>query len=519
MTVPEIRDLLNLLRALADPLDDLAMAGLLRSPAFALTDAALYQLRYAGGEKTSYWLALQGDLSMLAGGDRERAQRALDILTRLLPQVDRTPVAELLKHLVDETDYRAILATAGGGSGGRLWRNLDKLLADAQASGQINVRDFLDYLATLSDAGAREGEAPAEAQGAVRLMTIHKSKGLQFPIVVLADAGRKDVNRGDQVSLLPETGLAIKLSPPPLLYHLASELDKDQDKSEAARVLYVALTRAEEKLIISGHATGEKFRADGWMQAILGLVPVDLAELAGNPGIAQEVLTPGGFVVRCLVGAGEVSAGAQEQAQFTAETAANSPLYRPLVQARPVSETHDEPEEERTWRATGTGAQVPPGVVGQLVHKAIERWVFPDDPRLVPLLERTILGLGISSEDQRVAAVKRSLELLGRLRVHPLWEEIDQASVRYHEVPYLRQPGDYTETGYIDLLFKSTEGWQVVDFKTDVIRDEQGLQKLVETYRRQMQRYAGAVQGLLGEPAGVKICFLDDRGRVRVVGL
>ena len=116
----------------------------------------------------------------------------VQVLNELLPLVDRVPVAELLKGLIDITDYRAILAADDlSGSSGRLWRNLDKLVGDAQTSGQVNVRDFLQYLATLSDAGAREGEAPVEAYGAVRLMTIHRSKGLEFPVVVLADAGRR----------------------------------------------------------------------------------------------------------------------------------------------------------------------------------------------------------------------------------------------------------------------------------------------------------------------------------------
>ena len=170
---PEIRDVLNLLRALADPADNLALAGLLRSPAFGLSDAALYLLRVQNGQKLTFLNALRGDLSMLSLEDRANALRARQTLEMLLPFVDRIPVAELLKRLIDATNYRAILATDNvTGAGGRLWRNLDKLLGDAQSSQQVNVRDFLEYLGTINDAGAREGEAPAEAQGAVRLMTI-----------------------------------------------------------------------------------------------------------------------------------------------------------------------------------------------------------------------------------------------------------------------------------------------------------------------------------------------------------
>ena len=245
----EIRDVLNLLRALSDPQDDLAMAGLLRSPAFGLSDAALYLLRKQGKETIPYWQALQRDITMLDAPDQERAQRTVELLNHLLPQVDRIEVAELLKQLVDATDYRAILAAEGESSaGGRLWRNLDKLIADAQTSGHVNVRDFLDYLTTLSDAGARESEAPADAQGAIRLMTIHKSKGLEFPVVVLADAGRERHTQSDQAYLLPEIGLALQLDPPSMLYRLAKWQDGLQDEFRIAPHLICGFDSRQRKV-------------------------------------------------------------------------------------------------------------------------------------------------------------------------------------------------------------------------------------------------------------------------------
>ena len=153
---PEIRDLINILRALADPLDDLAFAGLLRSPAFGLSDSALFLLRQSG---LPYWEALQADLSVLNTQDCERAHRTLEIVSQLLPLVDRIPVAELLPKIVNATQYRAILAAAdvkdnsqgASTTGGRLWRNLDKLLADALAR-ELRVRNYLDMIETLNGA-------------------------------------------------------------------------------------------------------------------------------------------------------------------------------------------------------------------------------------------------------------------------------------------------------------------------------------------------------------------------------
>ena len=123
----------------------------------------------------------------LAGDPQARAR---ELLGRLSVQVDRVPVAELLKALLDETCYPAVLSTEGS----RLQRNSEKLLADAHASGSIRVNEFLEYVETLNASGAREGESPAEAEGAVRLMTVHRAKGLQFPVVVVADASRASPN-------------------------------------------------------------------------------------------------------------------------------------------------------------------------------------------------------------------------------------------------------------------------------------------------------------------------------------
>jgi len=219
---PEIRDVLNILRALADPTDDLAMAGLLRSPAFGLSDAALYQLRWQDSIPVPFLRSLAGDLSVLSGDDRQRAERAREICCRLSSLVDRVPVAELLQRLVLETDYRAILALDDRpGSGGRLWRNLDKLISDARSGRQVLVRDFLDYIAQLNDISAREGEAPAEAHGSVRLMTIHRAKGLEFPTVVLADAARRPRASEEVCLLLPEFGLTFESGKPVLLTRLA----------------------------------------------------------------------------------------------------------------------------------------------------------------------------------------------------------------------------------------------------------------------------------------------------------
>jgi ATP-dependent helicase/nuclease subunit A len=521
---PEVRDVLNVLSALADPADDLAMAGLLRSPAFGLSDPALYQLRFMSGHEISFWTALQGDLSGLDVQDQQKALRALQILKDLVPRADHEPVAELLKAFVDAVDYRAILAMDNRrGSSGRLWRNLDKLIMDAQDSGQVNVRDFLEYMSTLKDSDAREGEAPSDAQGAVRLMTIHKSKGLEFPVVVLADASRRPVNRGQSLYLLPETGLAIKLDPSPMAYRFAKLIDDDQEVAERGRVLYVALTRAKDKLIINGHLTIKKSaRTEGWMSELSTSLNMDLQHFADHPGEISTYKTVSNHQVQasCFLSEGALPSPVQTDVENNTEELIEIPLFQSLViqDAPPVLDDADE-KVKRIWRATDSILHVPPEVIGTITHKALELWLSVDDIRLIPLLEALSLDAGLATQEQRIEAVRRVRGLIERFCDHPLKGEIDSADERHHEVPYSLINEHRTESGYIDLLYRKADAWHIVDFKTDSIHSSIEQDKLVDLYALQMFRYAKAVHMLLGQVPQLNICFLDSEGKIRVMGI
>jgi ATP-dependent exoDNAse (exonuclease V) beta subunit len=149
-----------------------------------------------------------------------------------------------------------------------------------------------------------------------------------------------------------------------------------------------------------------------------------------------------------------------------------------------------------------------------MVHKAIELWLFPGDPHLFPLLKTAALDAGLAVKVHRDAAVNEAMELLSRLQTHPIRAEIEAAKQVYHELPYTRLAGDHAETGYIDLLYRGDAGWQILDFKTDAIRDADHRAQLVEEYASQLQRYVDVVEGMLGESVTARLCFLDDRGEV-----
>ncbi len=528
---PEIRDLLNILVAVADPADDLALVGLLRSPAFALTDAEIYQLKFAEpstdraeNKKENLWMNLRESPA-------PHHQRAASILDELRTLAGRAPVATVLKRLLDLTSYRAILASAPnpntpGAGGGRILRNVEKLLADAHRSRLVNLSDFLAYIQTLRDVGLREGEAPvdASASGAVQLMTVHKAKGLEFPLTVIADAAYEHRGAGGKVQLAAN-GLLLDLKDDdlhPTAWQLASRLEDDHEEAEGARLLYVAATRAKEKLLVSGHVKRKKdgsltlagwlgkfpflgmaepdafpLNQDGLFAAVYPVSPVDASD---SP---QPVISPKGISV--------------PQARPPQKSDLLEPLALPASVADDKSRLRYVDPPQRVWRVVSRAKRPrgPAWVVGSLVHEALRRWYFPDE-RFEAFLRPLALETGLTDPSEIQATLGEVRRLLERLHAHPLYAEIDAAE-RHHEVPYYL-PGD---TGIIDLLYHTEADWFLVDFKTDELRSDDEARLVIqrEGYDHQVGRYAEAAASRLGVRAKMRLVFLNVKNNLSIFDL
>jgi ATP-dependent exoDNAse (exonuclease V) beta subunit len=147
-------------------------------------------------------------------------------------------------------------------------------------------------------------------------------------------------------------------------------------------------------------------------------------------------------------------------------------------------------------------------------------WRFPRDVECAPLLEAEALSAGLVDPPQRRRAIYEAGKLLGRLREHPLYSQISDAAERHDELPYTQPHGSWgSDSGRIDLLFRASDGWNLIDFKTDALRDETALKAAVEGYRPQMQRYLSATTHFLGETPRAALCFLDAEGGVRLAAV
>jgi ATP-dependent helicase/nuclease subunit A len=520
----------------------LALAGLLRSPAFALSDAALYRLcqaRDQAEQTVSLWDVLRAEPGVLEGEDGQRGQRAGRIIAELSGQVGRTAVADILKGFLDATGYRAALIQTGHV---RAARNVSKLLADAHTSGIVGVGEFLEYLTGLRDAGAREGEARSTAEGAVQIMSIHAAKGLEFPVVIIGDVTSGGGGRAESLLVDAELGPIINLRDEeklaPAVYGLAKARSDDQEEAESDRLLYVAATRAREKLILSGciglKKDGTPSRLGGYLGKLagpecLGLLDVGIPHDEEGAEARRMTLQAGASPVACTIYEPGCAWDARGPAQEEPDHG-QSPIPPPLLMPLPslgerVDERTADQERiplQRVWRVVPAvqRPRAPAWVIGSLVHEALAAWRFPAglDPDFERWGEARARGYGITDAHQIADAVRRTRQLLVRFQAHALFREMDGAERRLHEVPYSLMECERVESGIIDALYQCDGDWTIVEFKTDRIRDQAGLERLLaeEDYVAQAQRYLSATKELLGQPSRFILCLVNYIGTVHI---
>ena len=253
----EVRDLLNCLRAIDDPSDEVSIVAALRSPAFACTDIDLLQFHQA--RRTFNYLSHQGSRQSVEIGVSKVAD-ALEVLRRAHDKRMWTATAALIDGFLRD---RLLMESAIGQPRTReQWRRYRFLVEQARAfaaAGGNSLRSFLEWVQRQADEGARVTETPVPEsdEDAVRIMTVHASKGLEFPVVILTglntgrnarvdrvifDDGNVEVGVGSGNSMFQTAGYEEKV-----------EQEKVLDDHEHVRLLYVATTRARDHLVLSMH--------------------------------------------------------------------------------------------------------------------------------------------------------------------------------------------------------------------------------------------------------------------------
>ena len=286
----QVNDLLAYLRLLHNRYDDEALVTVLAAPLVGVSNDALVLLRRAAGRRPLFCGVEKGLPEGLSERDEQLFRAFRQRYDRLVEFADSSGLERLLEQVVVEHDYD--LAVLAQWDGQRRYANMRKLGRLARSFEDLRGRDvegFVRFVLDQQSVGVRESEAFAEEEGAdaVRLLTIHAAKGLEFNVVVVADAGRdRPAARGEEIICLPDGRFGFGVRDPlsgkrrgAFDYEDVRRAEEEAEEAERLRLYYVAMTRAIDRLIVSGsidrRRAADRHTPIGWVLDRLGSPALD----------------------------------------------------------------------------------------------------------------------------------------------------------------------------------------------------------------------------------------------------
>ncbi len=476
----EVRDLLNILRSIDDPTDQVALVAALRTPAFGCSDVELVRWK-AGGGRWSY--------------DRPGTAaepRVVEAVAALLALHERRQEYSV-PHLIEEIlASRLLRAAAFDNWRPRETRRRYRFVADQARelarSGRPTLHDAVDYLERLANDPVYDAVARDDAgdESCVRVMTIHAAKGLEFPIVMVTGLGRKPRDRPQLIVSDRATGaVELRLSSGFETgdWSALNEREKVMQEAEQVRMLYVALTRARDHLVVGlfRASKGEATDAAALDARLSGRPGVDVVAIDGRPDEMQRVAPQ-----IAVVSADEHRISEEEWIRrrgevLTALSSIRSQTATGLAHAEDEAgltpERGDDVAASRRGRAATS--------LGRAVHAVLQVTDLATGDNLEALAHAQAAAEGIPERAADIASLARAA-----LRT----ETVQRAATLRHwrEVPVGATVDGTAFEGFIDLLYEEPDGTLViVDYKTDAVSSG-GIDARMEKYRLQ-----GAVYALL----------------------
>ncbi len=500
-----VQGLITLLSSLANPDDGVALVGVLRGPCFGLSDPELYRFRKNGGAFR---------LSVPVNDEADRAGSAIRELQEWRNLVRKLPVGAAIEIVLEKSGLlaRAAAASSGGGEAGKLLFALDSIRMSCEAGSTL-----ADAIAELEESlELDESDAPVLEPGrrqAVRVMNIHKAKGLESPVVFLADPVTGPVIRADvrivrsedqtqgYLKITKSVGWDDEVIAQPRGWRSHEETELEFVKAEELRLLYVAATRARETMIVSE-----------WQKPRQGSQPWQkLSEsLTGKESI--QILQTSPPAVPDLPDLSKAARDAAAASRNARRHQMEMPGFEPFAVSSLAAHgdwghiTEEESQSGRNW--------------GTLIHGLLEYAAVNLDSTAHDL--EAYARWMISEQGFDPHDLGPAVEAISQVRRSRFWETVRSASARLVEVPVSSiVPGETRRLarGIIDIALQCEDGWHIVDYKTDLAKSEQ----LVEIYADQVKLYAGIWERVTGSRvafAGLycvreQALTMDVRGEVR----
>ena len=521
-----VRDLLLTLRAIDDPSDLLTIVSALRSPLFACGDDDLYRYRRQRGGRFDYSVPPPDDMpadDVVAAG--------LAYLRTLHEARRWTSPSELADRVV--RDRRVLELGGAEGRARDLWRRIRFVLDQARAwtdTTNGTLRQYLAWIRQQTAEGSRVAEAvlPETDDDAVRIMTVHAAKGLEFPVTIVAGLTTRPMYRraGAEVVWPPGQQCMIRIGQTVMSAAFEAHLPVDEQMShdERVRLLYVACTRAQDHLVVSLHRPARRKPADHAGQLTsaellaLGLDDLlpGLPVLAADPEAAHPAAGPEPVPARADSPApvdlapldawrrrreSALAAGGRPRTVAATTLTADG---RPDTSADPGLHKRPRDLDLPPWQKGRYGT-----AIGRAVHGVMQTVDLATGAGRAEAVAAQAAAEGVVGHEAHIDALVRAAlaspsVVAAAARLH--WREL------YVGVPL---GGGRTLEGYVDLLYRRDDGLVVVDYKTGPAAPDVDLAPLVAGYRAQGASYALAVAGATGEPVvDMVFVFLTPTGAV-----
>jgi len=490
----EVNDLTHLLRVIANPRDEISLAAVLRSPLVAVSDEALLGLKAVGDNLGGALMGLGPDTA--AEFDPEDGRKLRDFRDRLRQWRARREYVtfdRLLLEAMDHSGYRPE-------SGARGAANIEKFLAQArEAARRKSLDEFVEEVALVRKSKPREPDAPVDdLANAVKVMTVHSAKGLEFPVVFVAALHKGVKPNLPVVAFSRKYGLGARWRNPAarpsnrpfkhedksdLFQHAMRDEWRQREQEESDRLLYVAMTRAEQHLVLSFSAR------EHWAKDVAERLDLALAEPGDN---TVTRTAPDGQQWRLRV---VVADRAPELVKRTAGATAAPTPEPEWLDPPAVAEQHD---TNATVTALARFARCPREYfLGQYVgFEGRLRKPHEADEEL-PASELGTQVHALLSASPLAEPDSEAVRLAEVFRQSPLGRRAAKASRVEREFDFLMAVEGLVVRGQVDLWFIEGGELAIVDYKTDAVTAAQAHQR-AQDYALQLRLYAMAVERVAG---------------------
>lgn len=509
----EIKDLINGLKAISNRYDTISAIGFLRSPMIGLSDKTIYWLLRNKDE--SVYDALKKDIEYIDEDERVKIKKALDILDEFILKKDIYGVSRILKELIDRTFYKEILQFKPYGR--QMILNVEKLMnicREFDKTSTNSLEDFLDYIEEIkSSEESKESNAKIYSENAnvVKLMTIHKSKGLQFPVVIIPQMSKGKPNDRNIAVFHKDLGLGLKVGKiSPFVKSIKDDVALIEEEEEK-RILYVAMTRAEKRLILGCQGNKRGFKK--LINDILDINQVNYInkdyekpEVVNHiTKIDKKLFTSEKFdcnrfpLIRDIQGFNTRAFQSFNTSQYMDFVECRRKYFLKYYGKLPLDDMNESIGNKTDFESIGGTTK------GNIIHEFCQHYKKGINEK--ELLRQVINSYGIQYteklEKELFHYIKNYLDLY-----------VEDFEEFYSEKEFFLKIGDTYIRGIIDRINIKDGKCEILDYKTNKVRD---LCSLKLKYEPQLKLYANAVKKITGmKIERARILFLDTKDVVDI---